>query len=417
MPGQRAVSDIVGWLRAADDPDRLAGAAFLVSESLALTCAHVVRDHLGLGQPTRLQLPAEHVKLRFDWLGREVDAKVAPSGWWPDSGDGEIRDVAVLILLQPLDDVLCPGLAIVPPPPDLHCDVYGGTGKYPPYGKTVKGQLTADPNNLGWRQLDARSGQESGYIVRRGFSGSPVLDPLRTTVWGMVATVETEPGTRVAFAIAVEHLRQATRIVAAEARQRHAPVAPASERLPDPLDQLGREALEALLGDALPTGTGQEVPPERVEELRDVVRSLVEAARTGIAQQHPEQAGQRVPNQTRIAHALQALAAGDPEQAEGLLGEVVERREAEGSAAQTEATEAYAEAAEAARHLGAIAYDRDTRKAIGAYQTATRLDPNHIWSWIFLGRLQEQAGNLTGAEEAYQHALQAAEMAESETCW
>jgi tetratricopeptide (TPR) repeat protein len=415
VPGQRAVSDIVGWLRAADNPGKLAGAAFLVSESLALTCAHVVRDHLGLGEPTPLQLPTQHVKLRFDWLGREVDAQVAPSGWWPDSGDGEIRDVAVLILSEPLSDVLCPGLAIVPPPPDLHCDVYGGTGNYPPYGQTVKSQLTADPNNLGWRQLDARTGQESGYIVRRGFSGSPILDPLRTTVWGMVATVETEPGTRVAFAIAIEHLRQATRIVAAEARQRHAPVAPATERSPDPMDQLGREALEALVGDAVPRGAdGREVAPERIEELRDLVRSLVEAARAATARQHPEQADEPSPSRARIAHALEALAAGDSEQAEGLLSEVVERREADGTAAQAQAAEAYAEAAEAARHLGALAYDRDTRKAIGAYQTATRLEPDHTWSWIFLGRLQAQAGALTGAEEAYRHALKAAELAESE---
>ena len=41
-----------------------------------------------------------------------------------------------------------------------------------------------------------------------------------------------------------------------------------------------------------------------------------------------------------------------------------------------------------------IAYLNDTAKAIKAYQTATELDPDETWSWIYLGRLHQRAGNL-----------------------
>ena len=67
------------------------------------------------------------------------------------------------------------------------------------------------------------------------------------------------------------------------------------------------------------------------------------------------------------------------------------------------------EVAEAAKHLGALAYLHDTRKAIEAYQTATRLDPDDASSWIFLGRSYLQAGNLASAQLALEQALEAAD--------
>jgi tetratricopeptide (TPR) repeat protein len=105
-----------------------------------------------------------------------------------------------------------------------------------------------------------------------------------------------------------------------------------------------------------------------------------------------------------IDQALHLLARGQTAKAEAIFAWLVQRREAEGAAA-------YQEAAEAARHLGALAYADDTQKAIEAYSTATRLDPDDPWSWIFLGRLHQRAGNLVAAERAFEQARDAADRA------
>ena len=98
---------------------------------------------------------------------------------------------------------------------------------------------------------------------------------------------------------------------------------------------------------------------------------------------------------------------GETGAAEGALAEILDRRLRERATAS-------AEAAEAARNLGAIAYLSDTAKAIEAYRTATELDPDDTWSWIILGRLYQRAGNLAAAEQAFQSARQAAERAGNE---
>jgi tetratricopeptide (TPR) repeat protein len=78
---------------------------------------------------------------------------------------------------------------------------------------------------------------------------------------------------------------------------------------------------------------------------------------------------------------------------------------------RAEGAAALQEAAEAARHLGALAFLDSTQKAIDAYATATRLDPGHTWSWIYLGLLHQQSGNLIQAGRAFDQAQEAAERA------
>src|SRR5690349_20710952 len=95
-PGTNA---LVAWLRAADDPVQTAGAAFLVGPEVAMTCAHVVREHLQLGRPTPRERPTGTLILRLHGLkGLEVEAEVAECGWFADETDGEVEDVAVLRL-------------------------------------------------------------------------------------------------------------------------------------------------------------------------------------------------------------------------------------------------------------------------------------------------------------------------------
>lgn len=247
MARPRGANATVAWLRAHGDPNAVAGAAFLVANNLAFTCAHVVRDHLGLEKPTPRNIPRDPVRLCFEALSREVTAHVADSGWWSDGGNGALDDVAVLRLEDPIEDLDCAGLALSSPRPQESCYIYGAESGYQGIGQTVLAQLAANPGARGWRQLNARPGQESGYFIRRGFSGSPVLDELGNTIWGMVATVETEVNKLVAFAIPAEDLREASKAVIAAASLDGQPVSKPKDHISDSLDELGRDALATLL--------------------------------------------------------------------------------------------------------------------------------------------------------------------------
>jgi tetratricopeptide (TPR) repeat protein len=108
-----------------------------------------------------------------------------------------------------------------------------------------------------------------------------------------------------------------------------------------------------------------------------------------------------------IDRAIELLRQGETGAAETVLTEILDRR------LQERATASQA-AAEAARHLGAIAYVNDTAKAIEAYRKATELDPGDTWSWIYLGRLYQRTGDLAAAEQAFDQAQPAAERAGEE---
>jgi len=59
------------------------------------------------------------------------------------------------------------------------------------------------------------------------------------------------------------------------------------------------------------------------------------------------------------------------------------------------------EAAETARHRGALAFLHDTHKALAAYRRATELDPENAKVWNGLGHLLVRTGALDKAAAAY----------------
>ena len=78
---------VIGWLAAHGDTKALAGAAFLIRQDIAVTCAHVIRDHLGLGSPTPSGAPTAKVVIRFEALEAEIAGQVLADGWLtPASG-------------------------------------------------------------------------------------------------------------------------------------------------------------------------------------------------------------------------------------------------------------------------------------------------------------------------------------------
>ena len=138
---------------------------------------------------------------------------------------------------------------------------------------------------------------------------------------------------------------------------------------------------------------------EEGQKEREALRAAVMAL-TGKARETDAPGG--------IEHALDLLRVGQTGEAQAIFAEVIARKEDEGKRQQAEGLAALREAADAARYLGALAYLDDTKKAIDAYETATRLDPDDTWSWIFLGLLHQRAGSLAQAEHAFDQAREAA---------
>jgi len=196
--------------RGSDTQRELAGAAFLLDFDLAVTCAHVVRDHLGL-TATPAAPPALPVTLRFEALDTEVQATVVPQGWYPDNLGGPIgllRDVAFLSLRSPVEAEGLRYRAFAPwvPSGGRPARVIGAEPSYRGMSQNVPVRLAEDTNNRRLWQIDATSNK--GFEVVRGFSGAPLLDEAGTVIWGMVTEVDAK-GRPVAFVIGAERLYEA----------------------------------------------------------------------------------------------------------------------------------------------------------------------------------------------------------------
>lgn len=99
--------------------------------------------------------------------------------------------------------------------------------------------------------------------------------------------------------------------------------------------------------------------------------------------------------------ALGEFAAGDVEAGLATL---------EASARQTEVeAEGSTDAAKKWRDVGALAYDREPLRALAAYREATRLAPDHFWSWIYVARLElSHGGDVIAARAATEQTVQVA---------
>jgi diguanylate cyclase (GGDEF)-like protein len=208
----------VAWLKAKDDPRAVAGAAFLIESDLALTCAHVVRDHLGLDKRSPVNAPEAPVMLRFEALQRDIEAIVESAGWWPEHAQGAIADVAVLRLSEHLYDVEYAYLARRLANTRTSCYVYGAIEGYERVGQTVWAQIGPHANARGWLQIDAEINYRQGYFVRKGFSGAPIFDDIGNIIWAMVTTVD-DNDHDVAFALPASTLKEAVQFAIRAARK------------------------------------------------------------------------------------------------------------------------------------------------------------------------------------------------------
>ncbi len=426
MPRKRGPNATVAWLAAPEGREGVAGAAFLYDQRTAITCAHVVRDHLALGDTTPEARPDGVLRLRFEAIRDEVEATVAPCGWFPDGTGEELEDIAILTLSRPVD--LRPvGLAGTLPTGTSRCYAYGQLAGYTAIGQTVHADLHGNANGRGWHQLDAVPGGGKGYFIQRGFSGAPVFDPLGNTVWGMIAAVDdlAQSGQRlVAFAIPADPLYDALIAARRCATGGEAADAQPERRRDGPLDALARTALVAAQerAPAPPSGdvrAAEGVPVE--EDLRDAVAALA-AAGAG------EDGGGEA---DRARGALEALAEGDPGPAADFfqhpapapaptpapamslgrlaLGLAAGLMRFFGSPKQGTASKAGPGArAEDARRRGALLRLSNVKDALEAYREAAALDPADVWTWINIATLAQQTGTLALAGQATAKAFELA---------
>jgi tetratricopeptide (TPR) repeat protein len=167
-------------------------------------------------------------------------------------------------------------------------------------------------------------------------------------------------------------------------------------------DQQEKQAVTDALAKASTTAVGFVEALPDTPEFKQRLRAVVGAALGTVA------GAAATAGSATVAAALEDFAAGDARPTEQVLREIVERKVAEGVAKTAEGAAANREAATAARQLGALLYGRDTAGALAAYREAAELDPADTWTWIFIARLEAQAGHLGNAQAAAVKALEAA---------
>ena len=365
---------VVGWLGAQGTDGALAGAAFLIGSDIALTCAHVVRDHLGLGSPTPAEPPIDRIRVRFEALDREVSGQVLAKGWFPDSAstpDG-LSDIAVIRLDNKVDGITIPAIARNIPNQRFDGLVFGAGPGYEDIGQEAQVKISGNPNIRGWRKLDA---EPIGFSVKRGFSGAPVMDELGNTVWGMIATVDAA-GERVSFAITAEDLRQAMRTAGAASTT--------GVRIEDEADVNARQAMIALREQVAGMEVESQQKQQEIARLQEMVRSF-------------EQRERSTPGTGPEGRALRSLAEGDARPATEILRERIRQQRAD--------------AAAAGRQLGTLLSLTNSADALNAYREAALLDPDDFWTLIELGKRERWAGSLSLAAGAFQRAYNVAERA------
>jgi HEAT repeat protein len=162
-------------LRICDDTGQTQGTGFLVTETLAVTCAHVV-EACGAG-------PGDRVRVVFHRGGGALQAEVLRDGWREPDGD----DVAILSL-QPEGAPLPEGVRPARLGSTRACEGHRMRALgFPPLGggydvAWAEGELRGvvpHPRKRPMLQMDAQP-------IREGMSGAPVLDLETGRVVGMV---------------------------------------------------------------------------------------------------------------------------------------------------------------------------------------------------------------------------------------
>lgn len=177
------------FIRIYSRDEEIIGAGFLIGWKEIATCAHVVRDALGLDH-IPVNAPQADVVLSFPFFDskfrshnneRYLLAALHSDGWCPE------KDIAILRLDAELPEGANPAKLSIDNTENHSFSVYG----FP--NKTINAGVWADgvirkKREHGLVQLESTN--LWGYAVQKGFSGGPVFDNELNQVVGMVATCD-----------------------------------------------------------------------------------------------------------------------------------------------------------------------------------------------------------------------------------
>ncbi|MEV4709806.1 trypsin-like peptidase domain-containing protein [Micromonospora sp. NPDC049374] len=188
------------------------GLAFLVADTLAFTCAHVVNNATGTSRGEDATGKGVELVPAF-YPSEDAVVEATVEHWSAVAMPRHASDdVAVLRLRRPVGGT---GPVRTGNPPfvqgDLPVWAFGIPAGRPQgvwHAGTLRGVVAS-----GWLQIDQGSGP--GYRVERGFSGGPVWDEAQQAVVGMITMVDLGE-VRAAYAIPSAHLLAAVPVLRGE---------------------------------------------------------------------------------------------------------------------------------------------------------------------------------------------------------
>ena len=168
------------------------GAGALIAPNRILTCAHVVANALRLNDEAE---PNASVQLDFPLVRNHPRHEGRVIIWHP----AENHDLAVLQLHEDLPQEVRRLRLIVDDGENLwgHSFRTYGFPRGSELGVWSAGKILGPTGTNDWRQIEA--GQEVGYRIMAGFSGSPVWDESLGGVIGVIAATDVQ--SRAAFVI------------------------------------------------------------------------------------------------------------------------------------------------------------------------------------------------------------------------
>ncbi|RPH60202.1 MAG: hypothetical protein EHM81_06710, partial [Chloroflexi bacterium] len=164
------------------------GTGFLISETSALTCAHVVGA--ALRQPVTVDMPSAEFSLDFPLLapGQTLTARAV---LWDSA-----LDVAVLEISGELPSGVQPARLVQSADLWQHAFRAFGFPEGFPNGVWADGRILGR-EATGWYQVE--DSKQTGYFIQPGFSGGAVWDEVLNGVVGMVVAADTREERRAAF--------------------------------------------------------------------------------------------------------------------------------------------------------------------------------------------------------------------------
>ena len=182
-------------LRVYDQSNRVIGTSFLVDDIRAITCAHVIKDALGIREDVDLSAQLT-VKVDFPLLPQQKTcfARVCFLDWDADIAGLELTSAPPLGA-QPVRMII--------PDTELWSHNFRTMGFSMREGVWASGVLRGK-NAEGWIQIEDT--QRAGYSIQPGFSGAPVWDEDLKAVVGMVVAADKNVNVKAAFCIPCELL-------------------------------------------------------------------------------------------------------------------------------------------------------------------------------------------------------------------